>query len=223
MSLQILAVPSAAAYHTARNLPQQLGLPPEATALMVSLKITADHRSDVLHGWVQALWEGQNGRASCHVCEREAGMHGALPWDTSWELMVTLWWESATDCLIRNTKTVGPEVGFPQTTGRSLLFTGPGPHEGFQQSQHLLKCSTAGHRQSRRILEHTQWYLLDAPDWGVEGRHSTGPHAYREGRTAGAVKVRDNLGCDDHEWWSLGSWEKGKKLQAPPSSEITES
>lgn len=23
------------------------------------------------------------------------------------------WWVSATDCLIRNTKTVGPEVGFP--------------------------------------------------------------------------------------------------------------
>lgn len=93
---------------------------------MVSLKVTADHKTGVLHGWVQAVWQGQTGRASCSVCERAAGIHGALPCygDTAVSICYRL--------PDQEYKAAGPEVDLLQTTGGSLMLAGPGPHEGFQ-------------------------------------------------------------------------------------------
>lgn len=46
------------------------------------------------------------------------------------------------------------------------------------------------------------------------GRCSAGPHAYGQGRTTWAVKVRNRFGCSDHEMVAFRNLREGNKVKS---------
>lgn len=153
-------------------------------------------------------------RGSCPWCEGTTAVHWtSLGWmmnklraygsrlegRPAW---VTLWWLSATDCLIRKKK----QMRLSSDIGRSLKFTGPGLWAGG-----LNRTETCWSNKAQETQEYSGVHWWQLPNTGDQGsnerRFSAGPHTYELGRTDYVdMRARGCFDCSEHDMGEFKIW-----------------
>lgn len=103
-----------------------------------------------------------------------------------------------------------------ETAKSRFMFSVSGSHEEFQPPQICWKYSTAGHKQSRRLLGSTRDnFLIQMIEQPTRSALLVLILTNEEG-IIWDVKLEGSRVCSAIRWWSSGSWEEGAGQNAIP-------